>query len=204
MTDAQGAERPLSRIEWCLLIGGGLVIVAFAVMAARFAHGFVDRTGVVGVGVTVAGLLVAVLIFLKQGRSSAASEGRLSDRIAQNAVATVQNDQADAQAEDVPDNFPVEYAGLGAPVPGASEVLRLEPDEVPLQLIRDLVSGWEQANEDGSWTVGDLRLVLRRKGKGNHAWWFVFRRPNGEHLLKMSRGGRGNGPGDITVKEVTS
>lgn len=186
-----------------MLIVGVLVVVLFVVLAFLYADGFVEWIGVAGVGVTILAVFVAGAIYFNQRRTSAASEGRLSRVIERSYATAVESDTSDAIVEDEPDNFPPEYAQLGAPVPGAPKVLRLEPAEVPLQLIRDLVSGWERAKVEGAWVLGDLRLVLRRQGKGNHAWWFVFRRPDGEHLLKLSRGGRGNGPDDITVREIT-
>lgn len=204
MTDAQKTDEPISLGERWLLSIGVAVVVVFVLLACLFASGFVEWVGVAGVGVTILAVFVAGAIYFNQRRSSAASEGRLSRAIEESAAKKVEGDQTDAAAEAEPDRFPSEYADLGAPAPGASNVMQLLPEEVPLQLIRDLVLGWERALEKGSWTIGDLRLVLRRRGKGNHAWWFIFRRPDGDHLLKMSRGGPGNGPDDITVREVGS
>ncbi len=202
MTDVDDKEEPISPGEYWLLGVGLITLVVFVLLAFEFADGVVEWIGVVGVGITILAVFVTGAIYFNQRRSSKASEDRLSDAIERSATVAVESDDADAAAEAEPDRFPAEYADLGAPAPSASDVMQLLPHEVPLQLIRDLVLGWERAQVGGAWTIGDLRLVLRRRGKGNHAWWFVFERPNGHHLLRMSRGGPGNGPDDIIVREI--
>ncbi|MBF4621380.1 hypothetical protein [Clavibacter sp. VKM Ac-2542] len=192
------------------LIGWEIVLLSLAValFLAGALVGFfmgkspVEGIGVFGVGATLAGLLLAAMIYFNQRRTAEASELRVLAGVSASVAALVKDDETNSSDVADDNSFPDEYGALGAPVPGEANVRQLAPADVPLQLIHDLVEGWSQAGQSGTWAVGDLRTVLRRAGKGNHSWWFIFERPDGRHLLKLSRGGRGNQPDAIIVTEV--
>lgn len=155
--------------------------------------------GYVGISVSTAGLIVALLIFFRQKRDSQASELRILDSVNKRA----QQEASEDEAPDGDDAYEAETAvleRLGQNVGGG--VKRLQRDDIPLKLIHDVVLGWEKAGVQGDWSLSAVHSALRKHGKGNHAWWLITRDPESEkdRVFKVSRGGQG--VRDVTVTEV--
>ena len=184
-------EEALNLSEWFLVVAAGAAIAAAVAFWAVAQLALLEGLGVVGTGVTVASLLLAVMIFRAQKRRSDLFERRHFGATERKIGRQIESEPA-ADAE--PDLFEAEaklFAGHGKSVDGAGKVRRWGRDEVPLKLIADLVHAWEAKGLDGSWSIGNLHSVLRRAGKGNHAFRFLFVQEGAVRVFRLSRGGRG-------------
>lgn len=71
--------------------------------------------------------------------------------------------------------------------------------DAPLSVLADLVNGWRKQELDGSWRVYNLQAIARKRGKGNHPWYFLFKTPSGkDELWQVSRGGQGKREATVT------
>lgn len=195
-------DEALTPFELLLAGGAAAAISAGALLWAVARLTFLEGLGVIGTGVTVASLLLAIMIFRAQKRRSDLFERRLFGREERKIGRQMASEPASSNE---PDPFEAEvrlFPGFGEAVDGAKNVRRWGRDEVPLKLIADLVHAWEAKPEehDGAWSVGDLHSVLRRAGKGNHAFRFLFVQDGVLRIFRLSRGGRGK-PGDTVEEE---
>lgn len=181
----------IRRWEIWVASGAACVVLAAALVWIILPLEYSDGIGLLGVAISAAALTLAVLIFLNQSREAAASERRIIESVAAERA-------KDAAASDVAAGEFDQYESesrvldrLGRDV--GDHVLRLEQPDIPLRLIKDVVDGWERAGEKGEWTLGTVLAALRKQGKGNHAWWLIFRSPtdNSERIYKVARGGQG-------------
>lgn len=164
--------------------------------------------GWVGALVSLAGVVIAVLIFRRQTRSAAEDNARqetLLDRI-HVAVGNVDTKVSDLQkaSSQVPDSEDASEgevdewaASTPAAKPGNVYVTSptgrrrrvFQPADVPLAVVAALVSRWKEMGLEGKWTVGMLRGAFRAEGKGNHPWFLIFEPRRGEGVAwKVTRG----------------
>ncbi|WP_029258956.1 MULTISPECIES: hypothetical protein [unclassified Microbacterium] len=195
-----------------------LLIIAIAIVGTVVAwtlgggDWFFDSTlraiGWIGALVSLAGVVIAVLIFRRQTRASedaSVRQGALLEQIrttlsevhstvsdlkkANNSLpdeADTQDGDIDEWAEDTPEQrSPAVYATSRT---GRKRRV-FEPAQVPLAVIAALVSAWRRDGRAGKWTVGMLRGALRTEGKGNHPWFLIFEPRDGESTAwRVSRG----------------
>jgi hypothetical protein len=68
---------------------------------------------------------------------------------------------------------------------------RVEPPDVPLRIIGDLVQRWRMDGSRGRWVLGDLEWAARKPGRGNHPWIVKF--VGRDYVYRIAYGGRGRG-----------
>lgn len=205
----------------------GVVIASVAVTALLWCAGgggwfeqpLLNVIGCVGVVVSLAGGLLAYLIFRRQSR-----EGENADRYQRKVLADLQRllvgvdekltnlkrasdtiPDADAEqsmgAEDLWDAFTTESDGsevyLNSPA-GKKRRVYL-PGAVPIAVVGALVKKWGDDGLTGRWTLDTLRGAFRAEGKGNHPWYLVFMPPGDDNTPRIWKVSRGPGGTDHAV-----
>lgn len=172
---------------------------------------FLNVVAWMGALVSLAGVLLAYLIFRRQARQSTKStsysnqvlsdlqellarvDGKVTDVMEQ-----MSNRVPDAEAEaesNVRDLWadvtPQEAEGATYLVSPSGKRRRLyPPGSVPLAVVGALVSVWRADGRTGRWDLRTLRGAFRAEGKGNHPWFLVFVPPGQKEpvLWKVTRG----------------
>ncbi|MDR6142399.1 hypothetical protein QE375_001953 [Microbacterium foliorum] len=164
--------------------------------------------GWIGALVSLAGVIVAVLIFRRQTRAAEDASARQEELLGQirstlgEVHSTVRDlkeankalpDEADTQDGDVDqwaDDLPDQRSSAVYATSPTGRVRRVfEPAQVPLAVVASLVSSWKREGRQGKWTVGMLRGALRTEGKGNHPWFLIFEPREGKATAwRVSRG----------------
>lgn len=156
-----------------------------------------SNTSAVG---TIAALFLTIYIFAWTLKSSDRTDRRLGALAQQfgQAVATQPTEFAEpdaASADDVPEEYtadpplaPHEPGTIGPIVVTVGDYRMFSNEEIPMRVIRDLVSAWEHQGLDGRWVLGELQGAFRKQGRGNHSWYLAF--PARRVLWKVSRGGQ--------------
>lgn len=199
MTNLDDSKRRDS-VEWVLIVVGFLalcVVVALTIALRRDDVGF----ALGGAWISLVGVLIAVAIYRRTGpETEAIVQGAVSEPLTRIEARLENTPLADEEqlyepgGNEPPQELAVfERRGL----------TQFRPQQVPLYVIQDLVTGWEQAGERGRWFVGDIVAGFRRTGRrGNFSWTVAFQDPKTSAIRAwtVSRGGHGKqGP---TVSEV--
>lgn len=177
-----------------------------------FDQPFLNVVSWVGALISLAGVVLAYLIFRRQARQSKRSTQYrnrvLSDlEVLISGVDTKVTDMvdrlslqvSDADAEDGSnvrdrwrDLMPVPSGEHDAYVNSPSGKRRrlFLPGDVPLAVLGALVGEWQKSGHTGRWNLSALRGAFRAEGKGNHPWYLVFIRPDDEatEMWKVTRG----------------
>ncbi|MFF2345951.1 hypothetical protein [Pseudarthrobacter sp. NPDC058119] len=177
--------------------------------------------GYIGVVISLAGVLLAYLIFRRQSR-----EGKISDRYQRRVLAELQ--QVLSGVDEKVSNLAVKRASDSIPDTDAEQSTGAEdlwaaftpesddsavylnsptgkkrrvyvPSAIPLAVVGALVKIWNEDGHTGRWTLGTLRGAFRAEGKGNHPWYMVFV-PPGEEMPIIWKVSRGPGGTDHAVK----
>lgn len=190
----------MSGLEKALAVAAIVGVTAMATWWCVGGYELGIGIGVLGVGVSFAGLMVAIAIFLNQDRTTAANHDELLSAVGERKAQAAARHEGDETGEDPYAEESALLEAYGAPV--GDGVRRFAQKDIPLKLVRDLVVGWERLGESGSWTIDEVRSARRRSGKGNHAWWLVTRDPGTqvERVFKVARGGQGLR--EVTVTEI--
>lgn len=178
--------------DWYFWVLGGVALLA-GIWAACRAESGSERVGLL---LTATGVILAVVIYRHQKSEAAASEKRITDSVRDEIrdvlpIAQKEDEESDTSGDDL---YPEAAQVLNdAGVDLGSNFSYLAADKVPLLVLGDLVSVWEEEGKQGRWDVGDLRWCLRRAGRGNHPWFVAFHDPDKkqDRYWKVSRGGRG-------------
>lgn len=177
--------------------------------------------GYIGVVISLAGVLLAYLIFRRQSR-----EGKIADRYQRRVLAELQQvlsgidekvtnlavkrasdsiPDIDAEqssgAEDLWAAFTTESddSAIYLNSPSGKKRRVYVPSAIPLAVVGALVKIWNEDGHTGRWTLGTLRGAFRAEGKGNHPWYMVFV-PPGEDMPIIWKVSRGPGGTDHAVK----
>lgn len=189
-----------------------MITILFAALALIPPHEPSNLLSIFGIWVSVTGVLLAFAIYRRQTADSNASEERLTSRMSEqseliaHALESANRSDADPAAvvEVSQDLFAeaTEIASNVGVLTGAEQdFYLLKRDDIPLSVLSDLVIGWQSANLQGKWTVGNAEYALRRIGKGNHPWFVIFRDSSEQRRLwRISRGGQGRA--EPTVREL--
>jgi hypothetical protein len=196
-----------------------LVVVGAVVLVWRLGGGswfeqlLLNVIGYIGVLISLAGVLLAYLIFRRQKRDGedtdkyqqevladlklvlAGVDAKVSGLVLQQASDQVLDDDAEQTAgvEDLWDSFkPVsDDNAVYLKSPSGKQRRVYEPDSIPLAVVGALVKTWDANGLRGRWTLGTLRGAFRAEGKGNHPWYLVFVPPaeSGPPIIwKVTRG----------------
>lgn len=207
--------------RWMVLAGIPAALALLAIVAAvaywpgdePVSTAMATAGGFVGTAASFAGVALAILIFERQSRSSAAADIAVHERF--DAVDTTLGDlatgadaprtEADLVLEqDEPDEEQAEYTEPGGSVVvrNGREIRVYGRDEVPLSVIADLVWGWRVDDQDGSWAFKSLLGASRATGRGNHPWHVNFIAPDGStRIWRLYRGGKQKRT--PTVRDIT-
>ena len=188
--------------RWLAIVGfvAAALILVLGILAAlvgwRLNEAALQAISLLGVAVSVTAVALALVIYLRQEVSTGEQFGTIAEmvRVLPQALAAPQTLAELAAAQD-DDDYPedtavAESVGTLAQIPGRSDVRLLNPQDVPLSVLADLVGGWRHANvgKDGNWTVGNLVGAGRSVGQGNHPWYLVFRSSGGDVIWRLYRG----------------
>jgi hypothetical protein len=204
-----------------ILVIGGTVALWVAGSGSWFDEPYMRIVGWVGALISLAGVLLAYLIFRRQKRASDDESarqtvllGRLQDVLTQ--VHEKVTDLAVRRANDaIPDTEAEEGAtadDLWADVtrerrddevylrsPSGKRRRMFVPRDIPLAVVGALIAKWREQNLTGRWTLGTLRGAFRAEGKGNHPWYLVFMPPNDDTQPQIWKVTRGPGGTDHAV-----
>lgn len=180
---------------------GIFLVILVTALSVRFAF----LTGPLGIALTAAALVMALMIFVAQAVDAEQKHStveRRFDELEENIPAAVSDSQPTAAAKEydayerATEEFQKHALSLAsAPVDFTG------PDGVPLEVLADVVNHWRNEGEKGRWTTGDLIGVARRQGRGNFPWFVGFKPDGGTaQWLQVSKGGRGKT--EATVQEV--
>jgi hypothetical protein len=178
---------------------------------------FWNGVGALGVAVSSLAVALALAIYMEQRRSSTDAAERHSELLREIGLDVKDikelttrsidlNVPSDRIAEDEPDEHPedtaiAEESPLVVTVEGVEGNV-LEPQDVPIGVVGDLVRGWQLEHQDGKWKLGYLVGAFRPSGQGNHPWYLTFQKPDGDvRVWRVYRGGRGRT--DPIVRDVT-
>ena len=177
---------------WLLGIAFILAVAAYFFVPGSFG----DRLSVTGLVISVASLVVAVRIFFRQDRDSKDAQQKLGKqfstielKLESLAEGTVVPDEADQDA------WPEEMQAISELAIGGtdSDARVLSREQIPLQVVADLVKGWEADSLSGNWTVSSLIGASRRiVGRGNPSWYLATVDPEDKKIYywRLSKGGR--------------
>lgn len=191
---------------------GGTVLLRILGGGSWFDALYLQIIGWVGVLISLAGVLLAYLIFRRQKQAAQVESHRqrqLLQRL-QSVLTQVHEkvtDIAVRRANDsIPDSEAEEGKGIDdlwsdvTPERNQGEVYLSSPSgkkrrvfgtgEIPLAVISALVDQWRKQGLTGRWPLSALRGAFRAEGKGNHPWYLVFVPPNDETgvVWKVTRG----------------
>ncbi|MDQ0094686.1 hypothetical protein [Paeniglutamicibacter psychrophenolicus] len=163
-----------------------------------------------GTYLSFAGVLIALVIYLRQGRDAKGSEQRIRSEIAKSTSSLPELLERVMESSSVSDEAPVEEEDMYAAATAiayladinlSDGVVTVGRDDIPLSILADIVEHWNETEAAGKWTVRDASYGFRKKGKGNHPWFIAFRaETDSPRLWKVSRGGRANP--NATVAEL--
>lgn len=204
-----------------VVVIGGTAIIWSIGGGGWFDDPYLRIVGWVGVLISLAGVLLAYLIFRRQKRAADDESarqnkllGRLEDVLRQ--VHAKVTDLAVQRANDaISDTDAEEGAGvddLWADVtperrgdevylnsPSGKRRRVLVPRDIPLAVVGALVAQWREQGLTGRWTLGALRGAFRAEGKGNHPWYLVFVPPHDDTAPQIWKVTRGPGDKDRAV-----
>jgi hypothetical protein len=160
-----------------------------------------------GIALTAVGIIAALFIYQRQGQESLKSEKRIKDhystevaqqgkRKAEEAEATADTSGDDAYHDESRD---IEANGIDL----GDDYKQLRAPDVPLTVLGDILTAWNEERKTGRWDVNTLVAATRKTGPGNHPWTVTFYDPDEKRYRhwKVSRGGRSKR--GATVNELT-
>jgi hypothetical protein len=190
-----------------------------------FDQPFLNVVSWMGAAISLAGVVLAYLIFRRQTRQSKRST-RYRNRVladlqllmsgvdskVTDVVDRLSREVPDADAEagsDVRDRWrdlmpvPSGEGSVYVSSPSGKQRRLYLPGDVPLAVLGALVGEWAKGDHSGRWNLSALRGAFRAEGRGNHPWYLVFLRPEDEEteLWKVTRGPGGT---DHAVKVTSS
>lgn len=195
-----------------VVVVGGTVLLRVLGGGSWFDAPYMQIIGWIGALISLAGVLLAYLIFQRQKRSARVESqrqnellGRLQDVLTQvhEKVTDIAVRRANAS---IPDTEAEEGKGVDdlwsdvTPERSQDEVYLSSPSgkrrrvfstgEIPLAVLGALVNQWSKQGLTGRWSLGALRGAFRAEGKGNHPWYLVFVPPHDETgvVWKVTRG----------------
>lgn len=185
-----------------LVVSTGLVALLTIVLPRA-----APLAGTMGVLVSATAAAWAFGIYSRQFRESREHESQIKDRLdlLQDTLTVAKENEDTSGDQEQPDQYPDESTALeGHGRPVDEDHRAYGPDEIPLTVVKDLVTGWDVVGKGGRWPVSSLVGSVRKSTRGNHPWFVTLRDPDGNRLRtwKVSRGGRGKT--EPTVLEVTA
>lgn len=227
MDDNAPSHRKEVAIDFAICVAIALVAIGAtaAIWAADGGSWFDDNylriVGWAGALISLAGVLLAYLIFRRQKQASTLESARQTALLGQlravlaqvhDKVADLAVTRANAAITDVDDEEGIELDDLWADVtperrgddvylksPSGKTRRVFAPRDIPLAVIGALVTQWRSKGLTGKWTFGALRGAIRATGKGNHPWYLVFAPPNNEGVSEIWKVTRGPGDADRAV-----